>query len=181
MAEPTAHTETQTEHPGGHGAFPPFQSEFFASQLFWLAVCFVLLYLLMSRLALPRVGSIIADREKRIADDLKAADGFKSQSDAASAAYEKALADARARAQSIAATTREQQAAQAAETNKRLEAELNARLAAAEQSIAATRTTAMSNVGAIAGDTASAIVERLIGKAPAQQDVAAALNDVLKH
>jgi F-type H+-transporting ATPase subunit b len=177
MAESTAHTE----QPAGHGAFPPFQSEFFPSQLFWLAISFVLLYVLMSRLALPRVGSIIADRAKRVADDLKAADDFKGKSDAASAAYEKALADARTRAQSIASATREQQAAQAAETNKRLEAELNARLAAAEQSIGATRTAAMSNVGTIAGDTASAIVERLIGKAPAQQDVAAALNDVLKH
>jgi F-type H+-transporting ATPase subunit b len=177
MPEPTAHTEA----PAGQKAFPPFETQNFPSQLLWLTISFVLLYVLMSRVALPRIGSIIADRDKRIADDLKSADDFKSKSDAASAAYEKALADARTRAQSIASATREQQAAQAAETNKRLEAELNTRLAAAEQSIAATRTTAMGNVGTIAADTASAIVERLVGKAPAQQDVTAALNDVLKH
>jgi F-type H+-transporting ATPase subunit b len=177
MAEPTAHTEA----PAGHGAFPPFQSEFFPSQLFWLGVSFVLLYVLMSKLALPRVGSIIEARSERIAEDLKAAEGFRTQSDAAQSAYEKSLADARARAQGIASSTREEQAAKAAENNKRLEAELNAKLAAAEQSIAKTRSAAMDNVGSIAADTASAIVERLIGKAPADNDVKAALSDVLKR
>jgi F-type H+-transporting ATPase subunit b len=163
MAEPTAHTEA----PAGHNAFPPFQRENFPSQLVWLAVSFVLLYVLMAKVALPRIAAIFADREKRI--------------DAANAAYEKALADARVRAQAIAAETREQQAAAAEATNKRLEAQLHERLAAAEQSIAATRTAAMANVGAIAADTASAIVERLIGKAPAAHEVAAALADAPKR
>ena len=118
----------------------------FPSQLIWLAVSFVLLYVLMSKIALPRIGAIFAERSKRIGDDLKAAQGFKEQSDAAHAAYEKALADARARAQAIANATREQQAAEAEAANKRLEAQLHERLAAAEQSIAATRTAAMGNV-----------------------------------
>jgi len=177
MAEPTAHTEA----PGGKAAFPPFQAEHFPSQLVWLAVSFVLLYALMSRVALPRIGSIIEARSKRISDDLQAAQRFKEQSDAAHAAYEKSLADARTRAQSIAGATRDQQAAEAEATNKRLENELHAKLAAAEQSIAATRTAAMANVGTIASDTASAIVERLIGKAPPQSDVAAAVGEALKR
>ena len=95
MAEPTAHTE----HPAGHPAFPPFQAEHFPSQILWLTVSFVLLYVLMAKVALPRIAAIFADREKRIDDDLNAARGFKTQSDAANAAYEKALADARVRAQ----------------------------------------------------------------------------------
>jgi F-type H+-transporting ATPase subunit b len=177
MAAPTAHTEA----PAGHNAFPPFQRENFASQLIWLAVSFVLLYVLMAKVALPRIAAIFADRERRIGDDLKAAQGFKTQSDAANAAYEQALADARVRAQAIAAETREQQAAAAEATNKRLEAQLHEKLAAAEQSIAATRTAAMGNVGAIAAETASAIVERLIGKTPAEREVAAALGDALKR
>jgi F-type H+-transporting ATPase subunit b len=177
MAEPTAHTEA----PAGHAAFPPFQRENFPSQLIWLALSFVLLYVLMAKVALPRIAAIFADRERRIDDDLKAAQGFKTQSDAANAAYEKALADARARAQAIAAETREQQAAAAEATNKRLEGQLHERLAAAERSIAATRSAAMGNVGSIAAETASAIVERLIGKAPAEHDVAAALGAALKR
>jgi F-type H+-transporting ATPase subunit b len=177
MAEPTAHTEA----PGGHNAFPPFQTENFPSQLVWLALTFILLYVLMSRVALPRIGSIIEDRAKRIADDLAAAERLKEQSDAANATYEKSLADARARAQGIASATREQQAAEADVINKRLEAQLRERMAAAEQSIAATRTGAMSNVGGIAAEIAAAIVERLIGQKPADNEVAAAVGDVTKR
>ena len=134
----------------------------------------------MSRIALPRIGAIIADRSKRIADDLAAAHRFKERSEAANAAYLKSLADARARAQGIANETRERQAAEAEATNKRLEAQLHDKLAAAERSIAATRTAAMANVGSIAAETASAIVERLIGTAPADHEVAAALAAVSK-
>ena len=177
MAETTEHTEA----PGGHRAFPPFESQHYPSQLFWLAVTFLLLYLLMSRIALPRIASIFAERSKRIGDDLAAAQRFREQSEAANAAYQKSLADARSRAQGIANETREQQAAAAAATNKQLEAQLHDKLAAAEQSIAATRTAAMSNVGSIAADTASAIVERLIGTVPAERDVAAALAEVSKR
>jgi F-type H+-transporting ATPase subunit b len=101
---------------------------------------------------------------------------LKERSNAAHAAYEKALADARARAQGLASATRERQAREAEELHKRLEAQLHERLAAAEQSIARTRTAAMANVHAIAADTASAIVERLIGTAPTDRDVAAALS-----
>jgi F-type H+-transporting ATPase subunit b len=177
MAEPTtAHTEA----PAGPNAFPPFQSQNFPSQIFWLVLSFVLLFVLMWKVALPRIGSILAQREKRIADDLAAAQGFKEQSEAANAAYEKSLADARARAQSIASATHAQQLAEAEAVNKRLEAELHERLAAAEKSIAASRAAAMGNVGSIAADTASAIVERLIGRTPAEQEIAAALRDALK-
>ena len=176
MAAPTAHTE----QPAGHGAFPPFQSEHFPSQLVWLAISFVLLYVLMSKIALPRIGSILEERSRLISDDLAAAERLKEQSNAAHTAYEKSLADARARAQLIAGAMREKQARQTEETQKRLEAQLHERLAAADQSIAATRTAAMGNVRGIAADTASAIVERLIGTAPAEQDVAAALGELSK-
>jgi len=176
MAEPTAHTEAPEHH-----AFPPFESQHFPSQLFWLALTFVLLYVLMSRIALPRIGAIIADRSKRIADDLAAAQRLKEQSEAADAAYQKSLADARARAQAIASETHERQAAEAEATNKRLESQLNEKLAAAERSIATTRSAAMGNVGAIAAETAAAIVERLLGKAPAPADVTAAVSEVSKR
>jgi F-type H+-transporting ATPase subunit b len=177
MAEPTAHTEA----PAGHKPFPPLQVENFPSQLVWLTISFVLLYVLMSKVALPRIGSILENRSKRIADDLAQANRLKEQSDAAHAAYEKALGDARARAQGIAGETHRKQAAEAEATQKTLEAQLHERLAAAEQSIAATRGAAMGNVRGIAADTASAIVERLIGKAPAAHEVAAAMGDAGKN
>ncbi len=177
MAEPTAHTEA----PGGKTVFPPFQTQTFPSQIVWLAISFVLLYVLMAKVALPRIGAIFEERSKRISGDLKAAQGFKEQSDTAHTAYEKALADARGRAQSIANDMREKQAAESEALSKKLEAALHEKLAAAEKSIDATRTSAMGNVGTIATDTASAIVQRLIGQVPADHDVAAAVGDALKR
>ena len=113
MAEPTHTASTEQPAKGGHGGFPPFQSETFASQLVWLTIAFVLLYVLMAKLALPRVASIIESRQKHIEDDLADASRLKGELDAAVAAYEKALADARDRAQAIATETRERQAAEA--------------------------------------------------------------------
>ena len=180
MAEPAHTASTGHSAEGGHGGFPPFQSETFASQLVWLVIAFVLLYALMSKLALPRIASVIEGRQKHIDNDLTEASRLKGESDAAVAAYEKALADARARAQVMANETRERQAVEAEERRKALEDALNAKLAAAEKTIAATKQSAMSNVRGIAEDAARAIVERLIGKSPDEKSVAAAVADVLK-
>src|ERR1700674_5909168 len=103
MADEHSTTTGTTTPSGPHGVFPPFDKETFFSQLFWLAICFVALYVMASKLILPRVGSIIAERRDRIAGDLAEAGRMKDEADAAVAAYEKALADARARAQAIAA------------------------------------------------------------------------------
>jgi F-type H+-transporting ATPase subunit b len=182
MAEPAHRTGVdhvpKSEHGGG---FPPFDAHSFASQLVWLAIAFVLLYLLMWKLALPKVGGVIENRQKRIAGDVAEAGRLKQQSDEAVADYEKALADARGRAQAIANETREKQAAAADATRKKVEGELNAKLAQAEKTIAATKAAAMSNVRGIAEEAAAAIVERLIGAAPNQKAVADAVADVLKR
>jgi F-type H+-transporting ATPase subunit b len=182
MAEPQHTTSTEQVPAGGHkGGFPPFQSETFASQLVWLVIAFVLLYALMAKWALPRVGSIIEGRQKRIADDVAEAGSLKAQSDEAIAAYEKALADARANAQAIANDTRDKQAATAEARRKTLEGELNAKLADAEKTIAATKQAAMSNVKGIAEDATRAIVERLIGQSPSDKAVADAVAASLKR
>jgi F-type H+-transporting ATPase subunit b len=179
MAETTAHTEVPS---GGHKAgFPPFQKDTFASQLVWLAIVFVALYLLAARVALPRVGGIFAARRAKIDEDLEQARRRREESDAALAAYEKALADARSRAQAIAAETHARLTAQAEERRKALESELNGKLAEAEKAIAAAKHAAMANVRGIAAEAAAAIVERLIGLAPAEPAVAAAVDDALKR
>ena len=105
----------------------------------------------------------------------------KDSSDAAIAAYEKALADARGRAQALANETREKYAAEAEAARKELDATLNTRIAEAEQTIATRRTAAMGNVQDIAVETAAAIVERLTGNAPSKADVAKAVAGTLKR
>ena len=162
MAEATtAHTEA----PGApHKApFPPFERDTFPSQLFWLAICFIALYVITARLVRPRVGGIIKSRGDRIDGDLAEAGRLKGESEAAMAAYEKALADARARAQAIASETRD-----------KLHAE-------AEKSIAATKSAAMANVRGIATDAAAAIVTRLTGVTAPDAAVGAAVDAVLKR
>ena len=167
-----------SEHGGG---FPPFQKETFASQIVWLVIAFVALYLLISRIAVPRIGGILEARTKRVEGDFADAQRAKDESEAALAAYEKALADARGRAQAIGAEIREKLHAEGEERRKALESKLNGQLAEAEKQIAATKSAAMTNVRGIAVDAASAIVERLIGTAPPAPAVSAAVDDALKR
>jgi len=167
-----------SEHGGG---FPPFQKDTFGSQLLWLAIFFIALYFIASKLALPRVGSIIADRRKRISDDLAEAARMKDAADAAIATYEKALADARVRAQTIAAETRDKVNAEAEASRRTAEAGLHAKLTAAEQTIAATKMAAMANVQGIAQEAAIAIVAQLTGKAPSAASAAAAVKAAIKR
>ena len=175
----SAHTEAPS---GGHkGPFPPFEREHFASQLVWFAIFFVVLYVLMARLALPRIGGILAQRRGRIDDDLRAAQAAREQSDAELEAYEKALAEARGRAQGIANQTRDRLNAEADQRRKALEAELNAQLAEAEKTIAGTKQAALANVRGIAVDAAAAIIERLIGTKPAAKAVETAVDAVIKR
>jgi F-type H+-transporting ATPase subunit b len=161
--------------------FPPFDRETFASQLVWLVIFFVALYLLVARVAQPRIGGILAARSQRIADDLAEAERKREESDAALAAYEKALADARNRAQLVANETQARLNSELDKARHALEDRLNAKLAEAEKTIAATKAAAMSNVRTIAAETAAAIVQRLIGSTPDAAAVDAAVADALKR
>jgi F-type H+-transporting ATPase subunit b len=174
----SAHTEVPAE---GHGSFPPFQKETYPSQLFWLVLTFIALYLLMSRIALPRIGGIIAAREGRVSADLGEAQRLKGESEDAIAAYEKSLAEARGRAQTLANGAREQEAAAAEAKRKELDGVLNARIADAEKGIAERRTSALAGIEAIAAEAATAIVERLTGRAPEGTAVGQAVASVLKR
>jgi F-type H+-transporting ATPase subunit b len=179
MANETAHTEV----PGGQPpTFPPFDRQTFPSQLLWLTVTFVTLYLLMAKIALPRIGGIVEQRTQRIGADIAEARRLKEESDAAIAAYEKALAEARTRAQAMVGEARQKQAADAETARKALDTQLNARVAEAERATADTKANAMVNVRGIATEAAAAIVERLVGIAPPSRDlVAQAVAEALKR
>ena len=173
-------TGAHTEAEGGNGGFPPFDSSTFASQLVSLVIAFVALYLIVSRIALPRVSSVIDARQAAIDGDLTAAQKLKDESDAALKAYEAELAAARGRAQAIGAETREKLNAAAEAERKTLEERLSAKLAEAEKTIASTRAAAMSNVRGIAADAAAAIVQQLTGSLPDGKSVTAAVDASLK-
>lgn len=170
---------TEVPHEGGHGeaGFPPFDSSTFPSQILWLAITFGLFYLFLKKVIVPRLGGILEVRENRIAQDLEQANKMKSEADAAVAAYEQELAEARANANTIGQQARDNAKAEAENARKSIEASLEQKLAEAEERVAKIKTTAMQDVGQIAEETAAAIVSALGGKA-AQPDVAAAVKSV---
>ena len=152
-----------------------------APQLIWLVITFGVLYLLMKRVALPKIGSVIEMRQGRIAGDLEAADKLRRETQEAIAAYEQALAEAKARAHAIAQEARNKLKDEVAAERAALERDLSAKSAEAEARILAAKTSALKDVDAVASETAAEIVRRLIGIAPAKPEVALAVSAARKE
>jgi F-type H+-transporting ATPase subunit b len=151
---------------GGHGetSFPPFDPVNFTPMLIWLSLSFGLFYLLMSKIALPRVESILHARAHKITKDIGEANAFRARSKEAAAAHDKTIADAKAKALALAQETHARLTAETETNRLALEAELNARLAASEMQILEMKGKAMGNVEAIAGEAAAAIVQHITGQ-----------------
>lgn len=166
-------TETHTGTEAHSEAFPPFDPAYFGGQLLWLAITFGALYLLMSRVALPRIGSILETRRTRIEGDLKEAERLRQETEKAAAAYEAALSEARGNAHAIAEETRAGIKADIDGRRADVEAGLAKRVSEAEARITADKDAALTNVGAIAAETAQALVAKISGSVTAAQAKAA--------
>lgn len=142
---------------------PQLDFSTFAPQLVWLAITFVALYLLMARIALPRIGGVLEQRRDRIAADLDEAARLKQETEDAIAAYEAALAEARSNAHAIAAEARDKLNQELDAERAKAEAEMADKTAEAEARINAMKQRAMAEVGKAAADTAQSIVQALIG------------------
>jgi F-type H+-transporting ATPase subunit b len=161
----SAHAADAVQADAG-GSFPPFDVSTFPAQIFWLVLTFGILYLLMSKVALPRVAEILETRESKIDGDLNAAAALQEKAKAAGEAYEKLLSDAKSNAQGMGQKAKDAAVAAADQERKTVEAATAAKIAESESRIAASRDKAMGNVAAIASDTASEIVKRITGIAP---------------
>ncbi|MGJ3232486.1 MAG: F0F1 ATP synthase subunit B' [Oceanicaulis sp.] len=168
--------QTQGADYAAEATFPPFDPTYFASQLFWLAISFALLYLLLSRFVLPRIGGAIEERRDRIADNLDAAADMKAQADETVKAYEKELADARARASAVAAEAKAEADKEIAEATREADEELDAKLAESEQRIKQSREKALAEVRTIAAETAAAAAARLAGLEVSEADAEKAVD-----
>lgn len=160
------------------GTFPPFDPSTYGSQLLWLVITFGILYYVMSKVALPRIGSILETRKDRVEQDLDEAQRLKEETDVAIASYEQALSEARSKAHGIAKTAQDEAKAEADSAIAAMEEKLGKELEAAEARISEIRTKAMAEVDDIAGDTTEAIVKALIGGKVAKGDITKALKDV---
>lgn len=160
---------TSTEVAENHSSvFPPLDTTTYPSQLLWLAISFGVLYLVMKRVALPKIGNVLEERRNRIEGDLAEADRLRQKTDAAIASYEAALAEAKSNATKIAETSRADNKAQLETQRKAVEADLAKKVAEAEVRIAGSKATAMNNVDDIAAETAQAVVGQLVGNVSAE-------------
>ena len=145
---------------------PQLDYHTFVPQLVWLAISFVVLYILMSQLGLPKVRAAIEGRRHHIDSDLGRAAALKEEAEAALAAYQKTLADARAAAQDTLRQMGEKLAAEAAARQHQLAETLAEQIAAAEARIATGKDQALADIRGIAADVGSAVVAKLTGAAP---------------
>jgi len=170
----TASTGTPTDAPHAK-VFPPLDVGTFTPQLVCLALTFALLYVLLKRAVLPRVGEVIEERSDRVKRDLAQAETLKAETAKALANYERALSDARAQAGAIVKTMRDKLADEAGKERAKVDAQIAAKLAEAEMRIAETKSRALGSVGDIASEVAGTIVTRLIGAEPTKDEVKRAL------
>lgn len=160
---------------------PQLNPDSFASQIFWWAVTFGLLFWLMSKVALPRVAEVLEARQEKISNDLEKASALKAEAEGVMQAYEKALAEARGNAQKQIAASVAASDAEAARRNTELGTSLAGKTRDAEARIQAAKQEALSNLSSVAAEAALAATERLSGAVLSPDAAAAAVESVLKE
>jgi len=152
---------------GGAIGMPQLCFDWYGNQIFWLVVTLVVIFFILSKIALPRIASVLAERQGTILGDIGAAEELKSKAVEAEAAYNQALADARAEAQTIIAQAKAEIQKDLDAALAKADAEISAKAAESEKKIAEIRESAMDSVTEVAKDTAKEIVAAL---SPAKVD-----------
>ncbi|MGZ9810973.1 F0F1 ATP synthase subunit B' [Pseudoroseicyclus sp. H15] len=167
------HLEGETVAHAAEAGMPQLDFATFPNQIFWLAITLLVIYFVLSRIALPRIGSVLAERAGTITKDLASAEELKAKAKEAEASYEKALADARAEANRIAEETRAEIQAELDAELAKADAEISARAAEGAKEIEAIRAEAKTAAAEVARDTAREIVAAFgVGADPAKADAA---------
>jgi len=164
---------------GGAIGMPQLCGDWMGNQIFWLVVTLVVIFFILSRVALPRIAAILAERQGTITSDLAAAEDLKAKAAEAEEAYNKALADARAEAQKIIAETKAEIKAELDEANEKAEAEIAAKMAEGEKAIAEIRASALDSVREVAAATAGELVAAM-GFKPDDKAISGAVDTRLK-
>ena len=173
-------TETLENGTAAAGAgMPQLEISTFPNQIFWVLVALVVIFFILSRIALPRIGAVLAERSGTITNDIAAAEDLKDKARAAETAYDKALADARVEAGRIVAAAKAEIDAHLAVEMRHADAEIAARTAESERALAAIRDQAIVSVSEVARETAGALVAAMGGKADAAR-IEAALSARMK-
>jgi F-type H+-transporting ATPase subunit b len=160
---------------------PQLEVQWFASQIFWLALMFSLLYWLLSRKALPRLTEVIDARHARIAKDLEEAQRQRAEAEEALTRYEQQIGAAREEAQALFGETLSRLQDQEARRQRELDEKLAGLLREAEEGIAKAKADALKELEEGAASAAQAAIERLIGTKVTKKAAQAALREVLEE
>jgi len=171
-------TNTSTATEAATPGMPQLDFSTFGNQIFWLVVTLVVIYLILSRVALPRIAGVLAERSGTISNDIAAAEELKAKAVAAEEAYNQALSDARAEAAKIVASTKADMKAELDAAIAKADAEISQKTAESEKVISEIRATALESVEEVAKNTAMALVSALGGKEDAKTIDAAVSNEM---
>ena len=177
MATPATNTGTEAPSSGG---FPPFDTGTYPSQIFWLTVTFVFLLVVMWRVAVPKIGGVIAERKGRIQTELAKAEESRKQAEHAAAAYQAPILEARERARAASEATRTQMAHEFERAKTSADTEAQRKTNEAQERIAALQRQARWHVSQAAEDAVVDIINRLTGETVSRAEATAAVRDVLK-
>ena len=157
----------ETAANGAESGMPQLDFATFPNQLFWLVIALIVIYLILSRVALPRIGTVLAERSGTITNDLAAAEELKTKAAEAEKAYEQALADARAEANKIIDRAKAEMRAELDVAIAKADAEIAAKQEESEMRIAEIRSSAQDTVHEVARDTTQAVLEAMGSEADA--------------
>jgi len=167
--------------PAQAAGLPQLDISTFPPQLIWLGLTFLVLYITMSRVALPRISQVLEERQHKIDDNLKKAETFKEEAEAAAQAYEAALTAARSEAHGVMVETHNRIAEQAAKTQGEVSAKLDAEISAAEGRIHEARDAAMAALSDVAAEVALSASEKLSGESLSAADVAKVVSAIMEE
>jgi len=170
-----------TTSPAFAAGLPQLNPATFAPQVVWLAITFIVLYVLMSKVALPRIGDVLEERQNKIDDNLSKAEELRLQAEAASAAYETSLSEARSKAQDAIRSVKDKASDEAAKRQADLNVKLQTQITKSEKAIAKARDEALSGIKDVATDVASSVVEKLVGDKPNVKSLDGAITIALKE
>lgn len=160
---------------------PQLDPSSFPTQLFWLIVCFAILYLMMWKVAMPKIADVLRERQERMDDDLEKAEKLKADAQEVLEAYQKTMTEGRSEAQSILRAASEKIAAENAVRQDELSKRIAAETAAAEARIAEAKQQALANIQTVAVEAAQAAAARIAGQEVSSADAESAVGAVLEE
>lgn len=160
---------------------PQLDPTWFASQLFWLFICFAALYLILSRIILPRIMGVMSERTQTVEGDISMAQTLKQQAEKAKEEYERTMSEARAHAQKLLDDAMIAHKERVEDTSKQLEIEIADKLRNAERKISDKKQELMKSLTPATTDLTASIVEKLTTQTPANDSVQAIIDRLSKE